>query len=305
MVEHVRYEADLPELRDPLLIAAFGSAWGTSAVQALHYLAERWETTLLAEVDPEPFYDFSTLRPLVRIEDGERTITWPENRFVLARPEGAERDVVFLIGVEPHLRWGEFAEAIAGAMERLGVHESVILGAYRAATPHSRPLSARLFTSDEELAARFGLPADEWTYEGPAGITTVLGVTCEQRGWPPASLLVSAPFYVAVEPHPHATRALVNTLAAMLGVEVDVAPLDEQIEELDAEAERAKDRSEEFAQFISNLEEQYDRAEAAQERDAPPAATPELVEDVEAFLRHQRSGDTGPFSTGTSSSGSS
>ena len=304
MAEHVRYEADLPELRDPLLIAAFGGAWGTSAVQALHYLAERWETTPLAAVDPQPFYDFSTLRPIVAVEDGERTITWPENRFLLARPEGAERDVVLLIGAEPHLRWGEFAEAIAGAMERLGVRESVILGAYRAATPHSRPLPVRLFTSDEELAARLGLPADEWAYEGPSGITTVLGVTCERRGWPAASLLVSAPFYVAVEPHPYATRALVHTLAGALGVEADVAPLDEQIEELQAEAEQAKDRSEEFARFISNLEEQYDRAEAAQDLGAPAPPAPELVGDVEAFLRQQRSGDTGPFSPGTSSSGS-
>ena len=61
---------------------------------ALQELAERWEATPLAHIDAQPFYDFSVLRPLVSVEAGERVIEWPRNEFLLARPDGARRDVV-------------------------------------------------------------------------------------------------------------------------------------------------------------------------------------------------------------------
>ena len=300
----VRYEAELPELRDPLLIAAFGGVWGTSAVAALRELAERWDATPLADLDPQPFYDFSVLRPLVRNEDGARVVEWPRNEFLLARPDGASRDIVLLIGAEPQLRWGEFVEAITEAMERLGVRDSVILGAYRAATPHSRPLPLQLFTHDRELAAAFGLLPEPWAYEGPTGITTPLSIACEERGWTSSSLIVAAPFYVAIEPHPHAARALIEALGRGLGLDLDVSALDEQVRELGEEADAARERSEAFTQFVANLEEQYDLAQLSLDAvDAAAAAPrPELLADVESFLREQRdAGDPGSSSSGAAS----
>ena len=219
MSDLVRYEEQLPdpsELRDPLLIAGFGGAWGTSAAEALRELVERWEAQPLASVDPQPFFDFTVRRPRVRVVDGEgaeagvRAIDWPANELYLARPEGAERDLVLLVGSEPQLRWREFIEALMEPLERFGVSESLMLGAYRAATPHSRPLPVQLYSRDAQLAARFGLVPEAWSYEGPAGITTPLAVACEERGWSSSSLLAAAPFYVSVEPHPFAARALIE-----------------------------------------------------------------------------------------------
>ena len=317
MSEFVRLEADRPPLRDPLLVAAFGGTWGSSAVAALEHIAEQRGSSLLATIEPEPFLDFTMQRPLVSIEGdedgaaGERVLSWPEIRFELldtgpAADLGSEggrdirRDIVLLLGPEPHLRWADFTTAVTATMEQLGVRESVMLGAFRTPTPHSRPVPLQLYSSDRELAAALRLPGEPWRYEGPASITTLLSVACEQRGWPTASLIAAAPFYVDAEPQPHATLALVRTLARAFDLAVDAESLEDDVRELDAEAEEARGRSEPFAALVANLEQEYDRAAAAFDSidlAAVPAA-PELLADVAAFLEARR-GEGGPPATGS------
>ncbi len=57
------------------------------------HLAERFDATPLASIDPERYFDFGTTRPLVHLDDDRRrTITWP-NTEVLAPSPAADRDV--------------------------------------------------------------------------------------------------------------------------------------------------------------------------------------------------------------------
>ena len=66
-----------PELRSPLLIAAF-AGWndaGESATSAVRFMRRRWREEPFAEIDPEEFYDFTQTRPRVRLEKGENVIT--------------------------------------------------------------------------------------------------------------------------------------------------------------------------------------------------------------------------------------
>ena len=77
-MEHVRWLSQ-PNLRNPVVIAAF-TGWndaGDAASSALRTLVETWGATAVAEIDPEPFTDFATIRPHVRINDGKRSIVWP------------------------------------------------------------------------------------------------------------------------------------------------------------------------------------------------------------------------------------
>jgi proteasome assembly chaperone (PAC2) family protein len=293
MTTYVRLEADLPQLRDPILIVAFGGAWGASAVAALEELVERWGGTPLATIDSAPFYDFSVRRPTVRVTDGTRTLSWPENRFVLVRPEGARRDAVLLLGSEPHLQWAQYVDAVVEVMEALGVRDSLILGAFRAPTPHSRPVPLRAYATDEDYAQSLSLDSEPWEYEGPASVGTLLGVRCEERGWRTAGLIAAGPFYVSAEPLPHLVRALADSIAALLGVEVELHEVDERIVEMNAKAEEARASSEEFADFIEELEEQYDDQEDALAAvdTAITAPAPELLSDIDAFLREHRDSD--------------
>src|SRR3954454_19030466 len=80
-----------PELRKPALVCAF-KGWndaGEAASAALGFLADSFDATEVAGIDPEEFYDFTAVRPTVRLSEGlTRVIDWPENTLLAARVAG-------------------------------------------------------------------------------------------------------------------------------------------------------------------------------------------------------------------------
>ena len=66
---------DVPQLRSPVLIAAF-EGWNDAADAAssvVDHLARVWNARVVAAIDPEDFYDFQVNRPLVGTgDDGMR-----------------------------------------------------------------------------------------------------------------------------------------------------------------------------------------------------------------------------------------
>src|SRR4051794_9643002 len=115
--EHVSEESTVPELRDPLVIAAF-EGWndaGEAASGAIAHLERVWDAKPLVALDPENYHDFQVTRPVVSIEeDGTKRITWPTTRLLWARPEGSERDVLLIRGIEPSMRWRTFTAELLG-----------------------------------------------------------------------------------------------------------------------------------------------------------------------------------------------
>src|SRR5436305_15003529 len=103
----VRWD-DRPSLRHPVLIAAF-EGWGDAgdgASTAVRYLAASWNARPFATIDPEEFYDYTEVRPMVRLdEELNRHIDWPEPELSAGSLTGADRDAVFLQAAEPQLRW--------------------------------------------------------------------------------------------------------------------------------------------------------------------------------------------------------
>ena len=66
-------------------MAAF-TGWndaGDAASDGGAHLVERWGATALAEIDPEPFTDFATVRPHVRLTDGRRLDRVADRRGVV------------------------------------------------------------------------------------------------------------------------------------------------------------------------------------------------------------------------------
>lgn len=87
----------IPVLRSPVMVIAF-SGWndaGEAASGAASHLLGCWTDPdfdvvpeLIAEVDPEEFYDFQVNRPMVYVDDSSiRNLTWPGTQiFSLATP---------------------------------------------------------------------------------------------------------------------------------------------------------------------------------------------------------------------------
>ena len=87
---------DVDDLVSPVVIAAF-EGWndaGDSATTAARYLADRWDAEVVADVDPEEFFDFQATRPHVSLVEGvTRQIDWPDNAFYHAAIPGTDREI--------------------------------------------------------------------------------------------------------------------------------------------------------------------------------------------------------------------
>jgi proteasome assembly chaperone (PAC2) family protein len=273
-----------PELTRPVMVAAF-RGWNDGAQAAslaAGYLAKTWEAERFAELDPETFFDFQATRPHVSLEEGlTRRIDWPETGFYHARPNGLERDVVLLLGIEPNLRWRTFTELVVGLARDLRIELVITLGALLADVPHTRSAPVTGSATDSELVERLGLSASR--YEGPTGIVGVLHDACRQSEIPSASLWAAVPHYVSLTPSPRGALALCERLGALIGVQVEADELEEAAHTYEEQVSEAVASDEETAAYVDELERRADQLEETTDLPSGDALAAELTR----FLRER------------------
>jgi proteasome assembly chaperone (PAC2) family protein len=287
-MDALAWEAEPPQLRSPILVCAF-AGWNDaagSATTALTTTAESLDAEVIAQIDPEEFFDFQANRPTIHLTEGQtREIEWPGNVLLTATPEGAERDLLLLAGTEPNLKWRTFSDGIAEVADSLGVEMVVTLGALIADVAHTLPVPITGLASDEEMVERLGLARSN--YEGPTGVVGVLHDACRRRGISSASLWAAVPHYVAAVPNPKAALALLRRLEGLIGVAVEASGLEEESESYESQVSRAVAANPEIEELVKRLEqEQSERLDL--EEDVPSGES--LARDFERYLRQQGNG---------------
>ncbi|GII79146.1 hypothetical protein Sru01_41280 [Sphaerisporangium rufum] len=276
----------LPELVDPVLIAAF-EGWndaGEASSGALSHLETQWKATPLVELDPEDYYDFQVTRPMVELGDGvTRSIVWPTTRLLVARPPGSSRDVVLLRGIEPNMRWRTFCSEIVGVCLELGVETAVLLGALLNDSPHTRPVPIVGAVSDPGIARSLNLEVTR--YEGPTGIVGVLQQHFGTAGVTTVSLWASVPHYVAQPPNPKATLALLRRMEDVLDIPMPLGELPEEAQAWEHGVDELAAQDSEVAEYVRELEERKDAAEL------PEASGDAIAAEFERYLRHRDTDD--------------
>jgi len=285
-----------PELRSPVLIAAF-RGWndgGQGATLGGGYLAKQWAAESFAEIDSENFYDFQAVRPNVSLEDGlTRKIEWPSNTFLHAPIPGLDRDAVILLGVEPNLRWKTYTGLVLELVHDLEIEFVITLGSLLADVPHTRPAPVSAAASDPTLVEELGVEPSR--YEGPTGIVGILLDACRQEGLPAVSLWAAVPHYVSLAPSPRAALALCHRLGELIGTDIDVAELEQAVEEYSQQVTEAVESDGETAAYVEELERRVDLMEAAEELPSGESLAAELTR----FLRErEQNGEDGGETAG-------
>jgi proteasome assembly chaperone (PAC2) family protein len=291
-MDAVRWK-DRPDLREPVLVCAF-KGWndaGEAATAAVSLLAGNLEAEQVAEIDPEDFYDFTSVRPTIRLSDGlSKVVEWPAPTIHAARVPGAERDLVIVQGSEPSFRWRTFCELLTGIAGELQVQMVLTLGALLADVPHTRPTAVTGLASDDTLVQRMGL--ERSNYEGPTGIVGVVHDACARANLPSVSLWASVPHYIAAAPNPKAALELVRRVEGLVGVAVDAAELERASEEYERQVSAAVASDPDVRAFVEQLEETADEYE-----DAPPAphipSADTIARDFQRYLRQRGPDDSG------------
>jgi proteasome assembly chaperone (PAC2) family protein len=277
----------IPELRDPVMIAAF-EGWndaGEAASSAVAHLSDVWTAGPVTEMDPEEYHDFQVNRPNVGTDDqGRRSITWPTTRLLWATPPGSSRDVVIVRGIEPSMRWTRFTKELLEIADELKVGTLITLGALLADVPHTRPIPVTSTSDDEQLLDELGIEPSR--YEGPTGIVGVLQEAAARTGLPCLSLWAAVPHYVGQSPSPKATLALLRKVEEMLDITVPLRDLPEDARAWERGVDELAEEDAEIGEYVRALEEAKDTA------DLPEASGEAIAKEFERYLR--RRDDDGP-----------
>jgi proteasome assembly chaperone (PAC2) family protein len=279
----------IPLLRNPVMIMAF-SGWNDAAEGAsgaIEHLLSVWREKddgivpqLIADVEPEDFYDFQVNRPQVSIDESSiRNITWPTTQIFGLEIPSMERDLVVVTGVEPSMRWKSFTTDLLYLADDLEVSLVITMGSLLADTPHTRPITVTGTGAHPNIAERLGVSVSK--YEGPTGILGIIQDACMRRGIDAISLWAAVPHYASASPSPKASLALINSIEDFLDISLPLGTLAEESDEWEKSVDELASEDSDVAEYVKALEESKDAAEL------PDVSGDSIAKEFERYLRRR------------------
>ncbi len=276
---------ETPEIENAVLIAAF-TGWndaGDAASEAVRYLARRYDTRRVADIDPELFYDFASVRPNVRLEGDERRLDWPRNEVRVAELDDG-RPLVTLLGIEPRLRWRTFTDVVLEIARELDVTTAITLGALLTDTHHQAPVDVVASSNNDAINLQLGSSPSR--YEGPTGIIGVLNDAFHRAGFDSLSFWAAVPSYVGHSPSPKAALALVQRVVEYLDIPLGATDLQIAAASYDRQVDELVSSDPSLAEYAQQILD--DEAEEAAEQISEMVENPDaLMDELEQFLRQQ------------------
>ena len=274
-----------PLEKDPatLVIAAF-KGWSNAAdasTDALEYLLEVWDVVSVTDLDRDPYYSYTDNRPEVLISvDGHREIFWPQTTVSHVKsPTLPNTNIYIVIGDEPNLRWQGYCAEIIKSITPKTPGLIITLGGMLAEVLHSRPIPVHGNATDPRIQAMTGFETSR--YEGPMSILGVVQEEFEAIGFESASLWAAIPHYVAGDPCPKASLALLRGIEDILDTSINLDELVEDARAWQTGADELVAGDEDVADYVRNLEA---NSEAS---DLPEASGEEIAREFERYLRRR------------------
>lgn len=298
---HALYEVtdELPELGRPVLVQALSGFVdaGNATRLAREHLVETLDARTVATFDVDQLLDYRSRRPpMIFVEDHWDQYDDPRlDLHLLHDDEGTP--FLLLTGPEPDLQWERFVAALIALVERLGVRLTVGLNSIPMAVPHTRPTGVTAHASRRELIAGYEPWLQRVQVPGSAG--HLLEYRLGQRGFDAMGFAAHVPHYLAQAEFPAAAEVLLTSVSKATGLLLPTDGLRQAAELVRADIDRQITQTEEAAQLVQALEEQYDAFTRGRQRGSNLLADPgplptaeELGAELERFLAEQgRPGD--------------
>ncbi len=228
-MKRVRLQEE-PELTDPCLVAAWPGV-GNVALIAATYLKDKLEAKEFAEIDPYGFFEPGGV--FVKssvIEEPE----FPSSKFYFwKRPAGGRDLIVFISEAQPAVKANKYANIVLDVAERFGVRRVYTCAA--TLTEH-QPEKPRVLGATTSIALHDELKEYGVVLTGDfyvAGLNGVLVGVAQQRSLDAMCLLGETARYTAKVANPRASKVVLDVLAGLLDVEIDMAELEELAEATD------------------------------------------------------------------------
>jgi len=274
----------------PVLIHAlegFSDAGHAIRLAAAH-LQSALDTELVASFAIDDLLDYRSRRPLMTFKTDHFTDYDDPRLNLYALRDSLGTPFLLLAGMEPDLQWERFVTAVRLLAERLGVRQTIGLGAIPMAVPHTRPVTMTAHSNNRELIADH----QPWVGEVqvPSSVSNLLEYRMAQNGHDAVGYTVHVPHYLAQTDYPAAAEALLKQVSTSASLAFPLSALTEAAAAVASKIDDQVGASPEVAQVVDALEHQYDAFVAAQEnrsllaRDEDLPSGEELGAEFERFL---------------------
>jgi len=287
----VRAWADVAPKEGAVLVHSlrgFIDAGRAGALVSDHLL--QGESTRIVTFDIDQLLDYRSRRPEMTFSVNEWTAYDEPYLGVDMVRDAAGAPFLLLHGFEPDLQWEAYIRAVREVVGRLGVELTLGAHGIPMAAPHTRPLTATLHGTRQEL-----LP-DSVSFFGtvtvPASAQNLMEYRFGQWGLTAINVAVHVPHYLAQSSYPQAAQRALKGLEDVSGLSLSPEGLDAAAVRASEEIARQMAESDEVQALVTVLEEQYDSFVEAREGALPidgelPSAD-ELGAEFEKYLSQQR-----------------
>ncbi len=283
MEEIVLYKE--PKLRNPFMVAAWPGMGGV-AIIAARYLSEKLGAQEFGSIAPEGFFDLSG----VLIEHNiVRDIQFPENKFYLARSSRGRDWIIFTGDTQPIRKGYQLANLVLDVAQKFKVKRLYTFAAAPTHIHHTkRPRVLAVATKPELISGLEKYDATQLKEGSISGLNGLLLGVAKQRNIDGICLLGEIPIYTTNIANPRSSKAVLQVLAQMSGLEIDLTDMDRWAGETDEQVEeKIYQLKESFGEEARGLIDYF--AQLAEQTSAeeiqPEYRTEELLKEIERFLR--------------------
>lgn len=274
-----------PKLKKPYLVAGF-SGWpnaGEVSTGVLTYLRNKLRAKRFAEIIPNDFYDFSSHRPVARIEEGAlRELKFPSNDFFYWQNEKARHDLVLLLGVEPHLRWTQFIETVLRFARELETEMFCAVGGVFDQVPHTQEPRVAAAANDPRLQRKIASYGLEFaSYQGPSSLHTAFLAASKAHNIKCLTIWGRAPHYVSI-PNPQVCYGVLKRLVNILELDISLDEIRRAGEYLVEQVNKVVAQNARLQEYVRRLEEGY---VLPRERTEEVVEDGRIIREIEDFLK--------------------
>ncbi len=283
-MEAIRLDSE-PKLRNPFMLAAWPGMGGV-AIIAARYLTEKWGAKEFGSIAPEGFFDLSG----VLIEDNTvRDLEFPENKFYLSRSRGRRDWIIFIGEAQPLMNGYRLANLVLDVAQKFGVKK---LYTFAAAPTHiyhtKRPRVLAVATMPKLIRGLEKYDVTLLKQGSISGLNGLLLGAAKQRNIPGICLLGEIPIYTTHIANPRSAKAVLQVLAQMSNLEIDLTDIDRWVKETGEEIEeKIYQLKESFGEEAKELIDYFARLaeQTSEEELGPEYKTEELLKEIERFLK--------------------
>jgi predicted ATP-grasp superfamily ATP-dependent carboligase len=266
---------------------------GSAGRLTAEHLLDSLDHRVVARFDVDRLIDYRSKRPtMVYVTDHWESYEDPELVVHLLHDTDGT-PFLLLKGPEPDHEWERFTKAVLDLEERWGVRMTVGMHGIPMGVPHTRPLGVTGHATRPELVS------DHQPMQGrlqiPGSIGALLELRLGEAGHDALGFAAHVPHYLAQASYPPAAVSLLGAVTKVTGLQVPDAALRDAAKRADVEVNRQVSGSDEVAEVVKALEQQYDQFAEGNARgnlladgiDRMPTAD-ELGSEFERFLAEQQ-----------------